>query len=387
LSIQNKTNDLLDLGKLNNLNFLVSNFPVFSFSPAHVPVANEKDLAHPRCALYLRAVMANKPRIYITDFLTGDLEVEQRILGDLAELVALGAKREEQLAGHIEDGVCLMVYHFLGLGANTIDRLKNCKLIVRCGVGIDNVDCAAARKRGIPVANVPDYGTEDVADTAIGLMLSLARGTHLLNSRLRAGRGPWSYTQAAPLHRVRGRTFGIVGLGRIGTATAHRAKALGMDVVFYDPYVADGWDRAQGVRRVESLNELLSQVQVLSLHCPATPETTGMVRAEQLGQLPHGCLLINTARGSLVDTAAIPPAIRSGQLAGAGIDVLATEPPLPDDPLILAWRDPADPCHDRVIITPHAAFYCEEGLMDIRVKAAQACRKALLGQTIRNVVN
>jgi D-3-phosphoglycerate dehydrogenase/C-terminal binding protein len=258
---------------------------------------------------------------------------------------------------------------------------------VRCGVGIDNVDYTAARKRGIPVANVPDYGTEDVADSAIGLMLGLARGTHFLNSRLRAARGPWSYTQAMPLYRVRGRTFGIVGLGRIGTATAHRAKALGMNVVFYDPYVADGWDRAQGVRRAESLTDLLAQAQVLSLHCPATPETVGMIRAEQIARLPRGAFLINTARGALVDSSAIPPAIRSGQLAGAGIDVLATEPPAADDPLIVAWRDTADPCHDRVIIAPHAAFYCEEGMMDIRVKAAEACRKALLGEHLRNVVN
>src|SRR5262249_27791968 len=140
-------------------------------------------------------------RIYITDFLTGDLSVEQRILGELAEVIALGAEREEQLLGRIEDAACLMVYHFLGLSRATINRLQLCKLIVRCGVGIDNVDWAAARKRGIPVANVPDYGTEDVADSAIGLMLSLTRGTHFLNSRLRANCGPWSYTQAKPLFR------------------------------------------------------------------------------------------------------------------------------------------------------------------------------------------
>jgi D-3-phosphoglycerate dehydrogenase/C-terminal binding protein len=237
------------------------------------------------------------------------------------------------------------------------------------------------------VANVPDYGTEDVADTAISLLLSLTRGTHLLNSRLRASRGAWSYTQASPLYRLRGRIFGVVGLGRIGTAVAHRAKALGMNVVFYDPYVPDGWDRAQGIRRVEVLDELLAQAHVLSLHCPATPETTRMIGAEQLARMPRGSFLINTARGAVLDTDAVPSAIRSGQLAGAGIDVLPLEPPAAGDPLINAWRDPADPCHDRVLITPHAAFYCEEGLTDIRIKAAGACRKALLGQPLRNVVN
>lgn len=331
--------------------------------------------------------MPHKARIYITDFITDDLAVEKSILGDLAELAALGAEREEQLAGRMEDAACVMVYHFLFLGAGTIARLKQCKLIVRCGVGIDNVDCAAARQRSIPVSNVPDYGTEEVADTAIAMMLTLARGTHLLNSRLRAGRGDWTYTQAIPVYRLRERTFGIIGLGRIGTATAHRARALGMKVVFYDPYLPDGWERAHGIGRAETLDELLAQAHVLSLHCPATAETVGMIRAEQIARLPRGAFVINTARGTIVDAAAIVPAIRSGQLAGAGIDVLPVEPPPANDPLVVAWRDQADPCHDRVIIGPHAAFYSEEGLRDIRVKAAQACRRALLGQPLRNVVN
>jgi D-3-phosphoglycerate dehydrogenase/C-terminal binding protein len=330
---------------------------------------------------------AQKPRVYITDFISGNLEIERRVLGPLATIEALGAEREEQLRGHIEDATCLMVYHFLALGAKTIGALKKCKLIVRCGVGVDNVDCAAARKKRIAVANVPDYGTEDVADTAIGLMLSLARGTHFLNSRLQAGIPPWSYTQAAPLFRLRGKTFGVIGMGRIGTAASHRAKALGMKVVFYDPYVPDGWERAHGVQRVERLSDLLSQAHVLSLHCPATPETIGAIAARQIALMPRGSFLINTARGAVLDTRAIPPAIRSGQLAGAGLDVLSCEPPDANDPLIKAWRDPADPCHVRVIVTPHAAFYSEEGLIDIRIKAAEACRKALLGEPLRNVVN
>ncbi len=331
--------------------------------------------------------MAQRARVYITDFIGDDLAVEQRVLGELAEVQALEAEREEQLDGRIEDAACLMVYHFLGLSAKTINKLRQCRLIVRCGVGVDNVDRVAARKHGITVANVPDYGTEDVADTAIGMMLALTRGTHLLNSRLRADTGPWSYTQAAPLHRLRGRTFGVVGMGRIGTAAAHRAKALGMKVVFYDPYVPDGWERAHGTGRAHSLIQLLAEAHVLSLHCPSTPETIRMIGAEQIGRMPRGSFLINTARGALIDTSAIPAAIRSGQLAGVGIDVLPLEPPAADDPLIRAWRTPGDPCHERVILTPHAAFYCEEGLMDIRVKASEACRSALMGEPVRNVVN
>jgi C-terminal binding protein len=331
--------------------------------------------------------MSEKPRVYITDFINDDLAVEREILGDLAEVRALGAEKEEQLAGRMDDAACVMMYHFLTVGAGTIARLQNCRLIIRCGVGIDNVDLEAARARGIPVCNVPDYGTEEVADSAIGALLVLARGTHLLNSALRDGSGVWSYTTAVPIYRLRGRTFAVVGMGRIGTAASHRAKALGMNVVFYDPYVPDGWERAHGVRRVESLQELLPQAQVLSLHCPLTPETRLMIQAEEIARMPRGSFLINTARGKVLDTTAIPPAIRSGQLAGAGIDVLACEPPPEGDLLVSAWRDPSDPCHHRVLLSPHAAFYCEEGLMDIRVKSAHACRRALLGEPLRNVVN
>jgi D-3-phosphoglycerate dehydrogenase/C-terminal binding protein len=257
---------------------------------------------------------------------------------------------------------------------------------VRCGVGFDNVDHAFARERAIPVANVPDYGTEEVADTAIGMALALARGITLLNSRLRASQGPWSHIQTAPLQRLRGRVFGVVGLGRIGTAAALRAKALGLDVAFYDPYKPDGYDKALGIRRVETLEELLAESHVLSLHCPLSPETRRMVDAAALARMPKGSFLINTARGDIVDTAAVAPAIASGQLAGAAIDVLPEEPPV-NDPLVRAWRDPSHPAHDRVLINPHSAFYSEEGLLDMRVKGAEACRRALLGLPVRTVVN
>ncbi len=331
--------------------------------------------------------MTRKHQVVVTDFIADALESEKRILGDLADVVALDGYHEDELVGRIEDAAALMVYHNIQLTRKTIERLNDCKLIVRCGVGYDNVDYVLARQRGIPVANVPDYGTEDVADSAIGLMMTLARGIHLLNSRLRAGLGPWMYTQAAPLHRLRGRVFGVVGLGRIGTAAALRAKALGMDVVFYDPYKPHGYDKALGIRRVESFEELLAESHVLSLHCPLTEETFHLMNRQTIAKMPAGAYLINTARGAVVDTTVLPEAIASGQLAGAGIDVLEHEPPPADHPLLVAWRDPQHPAHHRLIINPHSAFYSEEGLMDMRIKGSNACRRALCGQPIPNVVN
>jgi D-3-phosphoglycerate dehydrogenase/C-terminal binding protein len=328
-----------------------------------------------------------KFRVIIPDFIVDELRPERRILGDIAEVAALGAHVESDLAGRIEDADAIILYHEVAITRPTLQRLKHCKLIVRGGVGIDNVDHAFARQCGIAVANVPDYGSEEVADTAIGMMLTLSRGIHLHNSRLRSGRGPWKYSHAVPLARLRGRGFGVIGLGRIGSAAALRAKALGMDVIFYDPYKPDGYDKALGIRRVESLDELLRQSIVVSAHCPLTDETRHMLNAASIGLMPRGSFLINTARGGIVDVEAIPGAIASGQLAGAGIDVLETEPPPDDDPLLIAWRDPNHPAYDRLILNPHAAFYSEEGLMDIRAKASDACRRALTGKPLRNIVN
>lgn len=327
-------------------------------------------------------------RVAVTDFLTaGELDWERQVLGDIAEVEALGASDERELVDRIEEADAIIVFHSIRLTSHTISRLGRCKVIVRCGVGVDNIDLEAARARGIPVANVPDYGTEEVADSAIGMTLAMTRGISRLNSCLRARRGLWTPTVAAPLHRLRGQVFGIVGLGRIGSATALRAKALGMEVAFYDPYREDGYDKALGVRRAETLDELARQSYVVSMHCPLTDETHHMINRKLLAQLRAGSYLVNTARGNVVDTVAVLEAIESGQLAGAAIDVLAQEPPADDDPLVVAWRDPAHPAHDRVLITPHIAFYCEQGFEDMRRKAAGTCRRALVGEPIRNVVN
>jgi D-3-phosphoglycerate dehydrogenase/C-terminal binding protein len=331
--------------------------------------------------------MSTRFHIVVTDFITEPLDPERRILGDLARVTAANAVGEEQLLGKIEDADAIMLYHLTTIRAGTIQRLEKCRLIVRCGVGYDNVDVQAARAKGIAVANVPDYGTEDVADTAIAMMLTLCRGVHTLNARLQARRGPWLYTQVVPLRRLRGATFGVVGLGRIGAAAALRAKALGMDVAFFDPYAPDGRDRSLGVRRFDTLHELLAHSHVVSAHTPLTAETRHLIDAAAIARMPRGSYLINTARGAVVDADALLPALESGHLAGAGIDVLEIEPPSDDHPLLRAWRDPDHPAHSRLILNPHSAFYTEEGRLDMRIKGSQNVRRALLGEPIRNIVN
>src|SRR5437870_2246197 len=152
--------------------------------------------------------MTRRAKVIVADFIVADLDHERRVLGDVAEPVALKASHEDELLGRVEDADALMLYHTLRLTERTLGRLERCQLIVRCGVGYDNIDIAAAKRHGIPVANVPDYGTEEVADSALGLMLSLARGIHLTTSRLRQLRADWTWTHVRPLHRLRGRGFG-----------------------------------------------------------------------------------------------------------------------------------------------------------------------------------
>lgn len=329
----------------------------------------------------------NRWKVVITDLIVEPLEFERDVLKDVADVYALDAMQESDLVGKIEDADAIMVYHYFRFTRASIDRLENCKLIVRPGVGYDGIDIAAAAERGIPVCNVPDYGTEEVADSAIGMALCLARGTHFLNSRLKRGIGAWNVDQGAPIPRLRGRTFGIIGCGRIGTAAALRAKAFGFDVLFYDPHLRDGVDKALGIRRVDSLGELLRQSAIVSLHCPLTPQTRGLVGEAEIAQMPKGSVLINTARGGVVDTMAVIRALEIGHLYGAGIDVLEVEPPPSDSPILQAWRDPTHPAHDRLLLNPHTAFYCEEGCEEFRRKGAMEILRAYRGEALRNRVN
>ncbi|MEX2581335.1 MAG: C-terminal binding protein [Verrucomicrobiales bacterium] len=331
--------------------------------------------------------MSGLPRVVVTDYVVEPLDHERSVLDGAAEVVALDARSQEELRAGVADADALMIYHFLKLDAETIASLKHCRVVVRPGVGYDNVDLAAAKTRGIPVCNVPDYGTEEVADSAVGMAVSLARGSHFLNSRLRRDPGAaWSVELAGSVPRLRGRTFGIVGLGRIGSAAALRAKAFGFDVHFHDPYVPDGLDKALGIRRADSLAELLERSHVLSVHCPLTDETRDLIGAGEIGRLPQGAVLVNTARGGIVRMLAVIQALEDGHLSGAGIDVLEKEPPAEDDAVVSAWRDPRHPAHDRLLLNPHAAFFCNEGEAEFRTKGASEVLRALRGEPLRNRV-
>jgi phosphoglycerate dehydrogenase-like enzyme len=283
----------------------------------------------------------------------------------------------------------LVVWHEMKVDAALLDRLGRCRIVVRAGVGFDHIDLEAAAERGLPVCNTPDYGTSEVADHAMALMLALRRGIVSYHQHLVASpQVGFDYKLAPLVARLRGRSFGIVGLGRIGIATAIRAKAFGMHVVAYDPLVSRGTEIAVGVERKESLAELLAASDVVSIHCPLTPETRGMINAETLRQMRREAILINTARGAIVDTDAVLVALREGTIAGAGLDVLPTEPPKADDPLTAAYAGKLDGLSgDRLIVTPHAAWSSPESVADARRLAVETAMLYLRDGKLRNLVN
>ena len=274
------------------------------------------------------------------------------------------------------------------LAPNEMEKLEQCRIVITPKVGFDNFDLKKWGDFGIPVCNVPDYGTEDVADHAMGLVLSLMKGIARYNDRLKKdphnGWQPLNQPLAKRLSLVK---IGIVGLGRIGTAMTLRAKAFGMEVTFFDPYKPNGSGLALGIKRADTLEELFSHSDLISLHVPLTAETRNLVNATILSHAQRGLVLVNVARGEVVDIEALHDSMRSGQIAGAGLDVLPEEPLNLDRPLIQAWQNEEPWIQNRLLLTPHSAFYTPQSLYDMRVNGIHVAKKYLTTGKLENCVN
>jgi phosphoglycerate dehydrogenase-like enzyme len=318
-----------------------------------------------------------------------DDSVERRIYGPDVRVIFPGPTAS---LADLSDADCAAADGLLnlrfGVSAADLARFPKLRAVCRMGVGYDVIDRKACAERQIMVLNVPDYGTTEVADHALSLALALRRGL-LLHHEAQRRQPPaaWSYVRDPLVRRMGVQTFGIVGLGRIGTAVALRAKAFGFRVVFFDPYLPNGVELGLGIGRAPTLEALLRASDVLSVHVPLTPETRGMVGAAELALLPKGAVVVNTARGPIVDIDALAASLKSGHLAGVGLDVVPVEPPVDPVPeLIRAYRAREPWVEGRLIITPHSAFYTPEAWEDIRVKSAETMRAALLGPKAQNVI-
>ena len=316
-----------------------------------------------------------------------DATVEREVFGSDTRLLV----RNPPTLADLDPAECaevdgLMLFR-LWASAADLSRFPKLRAIVRMGVGYDRIDRAAAAARGVTVCNVPDYGTMEVADHAIALMLALRRGIILHHEAQRhTPPAPWTAIASPLIRRMSVQTFGVVGLGRIGTAAALRAKAFGLRVVFFDPHRPSGSDLALGIERERTLEGLLARADVLSIHAPLTPDTRGLIGGRELALLPDGAVLVNTARGPIVDLDAVAEALHSGRLAGAGLDVVPVEPPVEPVPdLLRAYRAKEQWLEGRLIVTPHSAYHTPEAWADIRRKSAETMAAALSNQP-QNVI-
>lgn len=331
--------------------------------------------------------MHSRPLVALLD--GRDCSVEMPILKDVATVAFCDAQSTSEIHEKVlNEAVGALMWHTIHLTKEDLEKFKNLRIVVRIGSGVDNIDTKAAGELGIAVCNVPGYGVEEVADTTLCLILNLYRRTYWLANMVREGKkitGPEQLKDAAfGCARIRGDTLGIVGLGRIGSAVALRAKAFGFNVIFYDPYLPDGIEKSFGLERVYTLQDLLFKSDCVSLHCTLNEHNHHLINEYTIKQMRPGAFLVNTARGGLVDEAALAMALKDNRIRAAAIDVHENEPynimnsssPLKDAP--------------NLIVTPHAAFYSEAAAIELREMAASEIRRAIVGRipdTLRNCVN
>lgn len=315
-------------------------------------------------------------RMVITDHAFAGEEFERAAAAELGADFAVFSASSQAEAIEAVRGADIAIVNFAPMTAPVLAAMNPGATVIRYGIGYDNVDLEAASELGIAVCNVPDYGADTVADHAVTSILALIRKLAAFSKEIADDRWP-SAAEHAPIRSMAETTVGLLGTGRIGAAAARRLAPFGFTVIAFDPYADPATAAAQGIELV-GLDELFTRSNVISLHAPATPETTGIVSAENLAKMPRGSFIVNTARGALIDQDALLDALRSGQLAGAALDVTVPEPLPAGHPL----RTQPD-----VLLTPHAAFYSEQSLRDLQRLAAEEALRAGRGEALRCQVN
>jgi D-3-phosphoglycerate dehydrogenase len=316
------------------------------------------------------------PTVVITDSAFPNIDPERAILEPAACKVVLAPPGQETALMELTRDADAIITQFAPLTAKTIENMRHVKAIVRNGIGYDNVDVEAARRKRIPVCNVPDYGTDEVADHALALILALTRQALPNHNRIRAGR--WGVAVPEQQMRTLGEmTVGVVGFGRIGRAVVQRVVAFGGRVLVADPFAKDEAIRAAGAEPAP-LEALLATADLVTLHCLLNDQTRHLLNADSLARMKPGVLLANVDRGGLVDTEALLAALQNGQVAGAGLDVFETEPLPPDSPLRTL---------DNVVLSGHIAAVSTRAMRVVREASAQMALRAIRGEPLQNVVN
>jgi C-terminal binding protein len=311
-------------------------------------------------------------KAYITDYIN-DPYIEKSVLG-------------KNLSDKPNKDIEVIVVWHQKIDGQYLDQFPKIKGVIRYGVGFDNIDLEEIINRGLVFCNTPDYGTDEVSDTALAMMLSLLRGIFAYDVFSREYSDTWQENTITQLRRVSGLTLGVVGAGRIGTALMRKARALDMNIIFYDPYKDSGYEKAIGVGRCYDLSEFLAQCDVVSMHTPLTSETQEMVDKSFIDSMKQGSILINSSRGEVVkDLDILYRALKSGKLSAVALDVLPDEPPI-DCELIRAWKGHDKELGHKIIINPHTSYYTQESYIEMRVKAAENAKRIIDGVNPINII-
>ena len=326
--------------------------------------------------------------ILYPDILSNDnFKYEKPIAGDKYHLLKYDAKISDDIPDEVwEKADALVTGLYMKVDEPLIEKLKSCKIITRMGVGYDLIDEVKCGEAGIVVSNVPDYGTYEVADHAISLIMNFARGISEYDRLLKINlKENWNYSTVSTIDRVVNKNIGIIGLGRIGTAFALRAKAFGFNVSFFDPYVPDGQEKALNIERHLTLEGLITSSDYISIHCLANKETENLINDKMFKLCKPNLVIVNTARGAIIDLDAAYEALKSEKIRAIGLDVLPTEPAHISHPLINAWLNETW-AEGRIILTPHSAFYSPTGLIFLREKALKTCLNHIEGINTANCI-
>src|SRR5467141_4390104 len=312
--------------------------------------------------------------VVVSDSVFPNLDPAREVLSTIGAELQMASEPTPEAIVRAAAAADALLVTYARITAEMIPRMARCRIISRFGIGVDNVDLAAATQAGIVVTKVPDYCIDEVSDHAMALLLALVRKIPFSNAQVHAGR--WEMPAVVPIHRLRDTILGLVGFGRIPQLVAPKAKSFGLRVVTFDPYIPQTVMDQAGVERVE-FDQLVRMSDYISIHTPLMPETHHLFNAGVFRKMKPGAVIVNTSRGPVVDESAMAHALDAGQLAGAALDVLEMEPPT-SSPLF---------GRDNVILTPHTSFYSVEALEELQTKAAEEVVRVLSGQAPRNPVN
>ena len=311
----------------------------------------------------------------ITDYVWPNIDVESEVLRAAGVEPVVAPDTSEDTLAELAVDADIIMFCFAQVTGNVLRAAEKCVVASRYGIGVDNIDIPTATELGIVVTNVPDYCMDEVTDHAIGMILALNRRLGAHDSEVKAG-GWHSVVLDQPMHRTRGATLGILGFGRIGRSIADKAAGFGMNMIAFDPLIEPG--QTIGDVEIVSFEDVLRRSHFITVHTPLTPETEGMFGADELAMMMPGSIIVNCARGGIIEEHALADALKSGHLAGAGLDVLEPAPPPDDHPLLTA---------PNVIITPHTAFFSQASTIELERRTAQEAIRVMNGNNPENLIN